>query len=591
MQRTNTCGELTAKEIGKKAFLCGWVDVRRDHGGVIFIDLRDRYGITQAVFNPDKKFFKEAEHLRREDCIGVSGKIRSRPEGMKNPKMRTGEIEVVADELFIYNRSEVPPLTVDDEHPANEDMRMRYRYLDLRRPSMQKKLAMRHEAAQAARAYLSSKNFLEIETPLLVRATPEGARDYVVPSRVHPGNFYALPQSPQLYKQILMCSGVDRYFQLPRCLRDEDLRMDRQPEHTQIDVEMSFPSLEDLWETGEGVIKAVFEKCANKKIKAPFRRIPHKEAAERYGTDKPDLRYGLLLSDVTEIINKSDFQVFKNITKDGGIVKAINPEKDLTRKEIEDYTSFVQQLGAKGLAWVKVNGKALESNIAKFFGKETQEELIKKIGAKDKSTIFFMAGSLKNVNQYLDKLRQKMAADFKLYDPDEFEFCWIINFPLFEWNEEEDKWDPAHHMFCMPFEEDMKYLETDPGKVCCTQFDLVLNGIELASGSLRINRPEVQERVMNVIGLDKKAAERKFGFLLEAFKYGAPPHGGFGMGFDRIVALMAGTNDIREVIAFPKNKAAQCLMDNSPSEIEPIQMKELHIKIEAEKAGKKEDKK
>jgi aspartyl-tRNA synthetase len=584
MKRTHTCGELRAKNIGKQVCLQGWVNTRRDHGGVIFIDLRDRYGLTQIVFYPDKKvMFAEAEKLRREFVLEVKGKVVSRKPGMKNPKMATGDVELTVSELKILNKSVPPPIEVDDRIVAKEEMRLRYRYLDLRRPIMQKILQMRHVAANAAREYLSSKDFLEIQTPMLVRATPEGARDYIVPSRVHPGKFYALPQSPQLYKQILMVSGFDRYFQMPICCRDEDLRADRQPEHTQIDIEMSFPELDDLFEIGEGVLKAMFKKTINQNIKTPFLRIPYKESMEKYGIDKPDIRFKLFLHDVTEIAGKSDFGVFKDVVKAGGIVKCINPSVELSRKDIEDYTDFCTREGAKGMVWMRVTEKGLEGSTVKFFKPELQKEFIKITGAKPKSTLLFVADKIKTTNDVMSRLRLELGEKLKLYNPKEFAFCWVTDFPLFGWNEDEEKWEAEHHLFCMPKEDELKHLEDDPGNVHCTQFDLTLNGVELASGSIRINKPEIQERVMKVIGMKKEEIYHKFGFLLDSFKYGAPPHGGFALGFDRIVALMNYTNDIREVIAFPKNKAAECPMDGSPSTVDDAQLKELHIKVEAPK--------
>ena len=579
MKRTHSCGDLRKSDIKKSVVLQGWVNSVRSHGGILFINLRDRYGLTQTVFDQDDNLlFEEASRLRRESVIEVHGKVIARKEGMTNPGMDTGDIEVEVSRLLVLAESAVLPMDLDEDAEVTEETRMNYRYLDLRRPSMQKKLILRHKAAFAAREYFSNRGFLEIETPLLVRSTPEGARDYIVPSRVNPGRFYALPQSPQLYKQILMVSGFDRYFQLARCLRDEDLRADRQPEHTQIDIEMSFPGLEDLWSIGEGVAKHVFKKTINVDIKTPFQRIAYKEAMEKYGTDKPDIRFGLLLHDMTEIAKESDFGVFKDVIKDGGMVKCVNPKAEFTRKDIDRYTDFAQKQGAKGLVWMRVTKDGLEGNVAKFFKADLQKRLIKQTGAEEGSFIFAVADSFKNTNHVLARVRLRLGEELKLYDPKDFAFCWIKDFPLFEWNEDDESWEPAHHMFCMPFEEHMKYLETDPGKVHCTQFDMVLNGVELASGSIRINRPDVQARVMKVIGLTSKELENKFGFLLEAFKYGAPPHGGFAIGFDRLVALMQGTLDIRDVIAFPKNKNAQCSMDGSPNELDAHQFKELHIK-------------
>jgi len=576
MLRDHTCGEITAKEINKDVILAGWVSKRRDHGGVIFIDLRDRYGITQIVINPDNEHFEEANKLRREDCIQIKGKVRKRPEGMTNPKIITGEIEVITKHLLVLNKSETPPLEVDDRAVQSEEIRLKYRYLDLRRPSMQKKLQLRHNLAQAAREYLNKHDFLEIETPLLIRATPEGARDYVVPSRVHPGKIYALPQSPQLYKQILMVSGCDRYYQLARCLRDEDLRADRQPEFTQIDVEMSFIEEEDVYEVVEGLIKHMLKKGCDIDLATPFPRIPYDEAIERYGVDKPDIRFDLHLHDVTEIVRQTDFNVFKNAE----CIKCIAPGKDFSRGEIEELTSVATSFGAKGLAWTKVTSLGIEGGSAKFL-EPIKDKLIKKIGANPGTTLLFVADKKKNTNEILGKLRNYLGEKLNLYKKDELKFCWITDFNLFEWDEEAQKWTPAHHIFTSPKPEHLQYLESDPGKVKGILYDLVLNGIELPSGSIRISNPDIQERVMAVIGLSKEDVERKFGFLLESFRYGAPPHGGFALGFDRLVALLSGTNDIREVIAFPKTKAAECPMDSCPTAWEDESLKELHLQLDS----------
>ena len=576
--RTNTCGELTKKEIKKEACLMGWTQSTRDHGGIIFIDLRDKYGLTQIVFDPkhDKKLHAEAEKLRREDVIAVKGKVMARGKGLENPKLKTGEIEVLVDELEVLNRAETPPIEIEDRVEASEELRLKYRFLDLRRPKMQKHLLVRHRAAQAAREYLNRNGFIEIETPMLVRATPEGARDYIVPSRVNPGKFYALPQSPQLYKQILMASGCDRYYQLARCLRDEDLRADRQPEHTQIDLEMSFVVQEDILQMVEGLYKHLMKQVLNVEIKYKFPRMSYAEAMEKYGTDKPDIRFGLELIDVSDIIKDSDFEVFKKAEQ----VKCINPEKDLSRKELDDYISFCQQNGAKGMAWMRVTENGLESNIVKFFKPEIQKKLLQRTKAKKGSVLMFIADKPKLVAEVLNKLRLKLRDDLKLAKENDFRFCWVLDFPLFEWNEDENKWDPCHHIFTAPKKEHLEFLEKEPEKVHADLYDLVLNGVELGSGSIRETNPETQKRVMKVIGLSYEESQKKFGFLMEAFKYGTPPHGGIGLGFDRIVALMCGYNDIREVIAFPKNKDAECPMDGSPSEVDDAQLKELHVKVD-----------
>ena len=506
MLRTHTCGELQLKDDKKTVQLAGWNHSRRDHGGVIFIDVRDKFGLTQIVFDPshNKDVHKIAEKLSREDVVQVKGKVRPRGKDLENPKLTTGQIEVLADEIKILNKSETPPIEIDDNKIANDDMRLKYRYLDLRRPQMQKNLRLRHNAGVAAREYLDKNGFTEVETPMLMKSTPEGARDYIVPSRVNPGKFYALPQSPQLYKQILMVSGVDRYFQFPRCLRDEDLRADRQPEHTQIDIEMSFVERDDLLNMIEELYCHIFKKVLGMKLKTPFPRLSHKDSMNKYGTDKPDLRFGLELKELTEEMKKSDFSVFKSIIEKGGIVKAINAEncgEKLSRNEIDKYIVYAQSVGAKGLAWMKMTNKGLESNITKFFPEAVQKKIIEVMNAKPGDLLFFAADTYKNANEIMNKVRKKLAEDLKLIKEGQWNFCFVIDFPLFAWNDEAERWEPEHHMFCMPKEEHLKFLESDPGKVYCTQYDLVLNGWEMGSGSIRINDPVVQEKVMKVIGM------------------------------------------------------------------------------------------
>ena len=581
MQRTHTCGELRKSEIGKAACLQGWVQTRRDHGGVIFIDLRDRYGLAQVVFDPshNKDVHKKAEHIGREFVLEVTGKLRMRKEGMINPKMPTGEVELLVDELEILNESETPPMEIDDRKLPNEEVRLKYRYLDLRRPSMQEKIILRHKVMQAAREFLNSKGFLEIETPLLVRATPEGARDYIVPSRVHPGKIYALPQSPQLYKQILMVSGFDRYYQIARCLRDEDLRADRQPEFTQIDLEMSFPTQDKIFEIIEGMVKHVFKQAKGMDIKIPFERITHHDAMERFGCDKPDMRFGLEITDLTEIAAKSEFSVFKNVTAKAGKVKCLCVKKcDFSRNKMDELIEFAKSSKAQGMAWARMQGGKLESSIVKYLNDNVQKEIIRKTKAENNDMLMFVADKPSIVCAALAALRNLLGKELKLYDENEFKFAWVVDFPLFAFNEDTEKLEPAHHMFTMPNEATLKYLEAAPEKVIAQCYDLVLNGVELASGSIRIHRKDIQERVMKAMGISQEEAENKFGFLLEAFKYGAPPHGGIAPGLDRLCALMAGTNDIREVIAFPKNKAAECPMDGCPSEMNDKELKEVHLK-------------
>ena len=584
MKRTHTCGELNYKDINKKVTLAGWCSTRRDHGGVIFIDLRDRYGITQVVFDPSHALqsHKTAETMRREDVIIVEGHVRKRPKGMENEKLVTGKIEVLVDKIIGINKAETPPLEIDDRIEAGEEMRLKYRYLDLRRPIMQKQLMFRHQLAMAIREYFDNLNFVEIETPVLIKSTPEGARDYLVPSRIHPGRFYSLPQSPQIYKQILMIAGFDRYYQIARCLRDEDLRADRQPEHTQVDVEMSFAEVDDILHLTEGLIKHVFRKMLNRDVKVPFKRFTYHTAMDKYCTDKPDIRFGMECCTVTDIVKNSEFKVFLDVIKKNGIVKALNAEdcgEKLSRNKIDELIEFAKQNGAQGLAWMKVTKNGLESNIVKFFPQKVQNQLLEKTNAKPNDLLLFAADAPKIVNDVLSKLRMEIAHSLKLAKED-FGFCFVTDFPMFEWNEDEQKWDFSHNPFTMPKEEYWKYLEKEPHKVISYQYDFVMNGGELFSGSIRNNIPELQERTFKVTGMSNEEIKERFGFLLEAYKYGAPIHAGFGLGFDRLAALMQGMHDIREVIAFPKNKAAESLMDSAPSEVSERQLEELHIKLD-----------
>ncbi len=575
MRRTHTCGELTKKHIDKKVLLQGWVATRRDHGSLIFIDLRDRYGFTQLVINPEK--VPAAKDFKREYVVEIEGKVKQRKKGTEKGDWPTGEIEVHCDRAEVLNVSEVPPIEIEDRAVAGEEPRLKHRYLDLRRPVMQHTLIFRHAVAQAVRRFFHENKFVEIETPFLIRSTPEGARDFIVPSRINPGKIYSLPQSPQLYKQILMVAGFDRYFQLPRCMRDEDLRADRQPEFTQIDVEMSFVEESDIYETFDNLFHYVFKETLGIELKKPFPRMPYKEAMEKYGTDKPDIRFGMELEDVTNILKKSDFEVFKNAP----LVKCINAEKcaTFTKSELNKLTELAKIYKAKGLVTMKIKEGKIESNVAKYLSEVEQKELLKKTRAKDGDLLLIVADNFKITNAALAAVRNELGKKLQMYDPKDFAFCWIVDFPLFKWNEEEEKWDPSHHIFTMPKKEHLQYLEKDPSKVHAQCYDLVLNGWEIGSGSIRIHRADIQERVMKVIGLDKKDAEKKFGFLLEAFKYGAPPHGGFAPGFDRLVALMLGYHDIREVIAFPKNKNMEMPMDGSPNIPDEKTLKELHMKF------------
>ncbi|MBI5391549.1 aspartate--tRNA ligase [Candidatus Woesearchaeota archaeon] len=584
MKRTHTCGEITKKEIGKKVTLQGWMHVRRDHGGLIFIDLRDRYGFTQIVFNPESKAFKTGEKIKRESVIQATGIVKARPKGMENNKLVTGEIEAWIEEAEILNEAEVPPFEVDDRMEASEELRLKYRYLDLRRPIMQQRLLIRHKAAQAAREYLSSQSFLEIETPMLLKTTPGGARVFKVPSRVHPGKFYALPESPQMYKQLLMVAGCDRYFQLARCLRDEDLRIDRQPEFTQIDMEMSFIEIEDIIQVVEGLLKSIFKKAINEEIKTPFQKLTFYEAMSRFGSDKPDLRFGLELKDVSKIAKKSGFSVFtKALEAKDGVVYCLNAKGcgNFSRTDIEQLIELAKTHKMGGLAWMKVtkDGK-VESSIVKYFPEAVQKELIKAVDAKENDLLLFTADEFEKAANALGQVRLAIGEKLKLMKPEDHKFCWVTEFPLFERNEENNNWQARHHIFTSPMNEDMDLLEKDPGKVRAKAYDIVLNGVEIGGGSIRIHRKDVQTRSLAVTGLAYEEAEKKFDFLINAFKYGAPPHGGIAIGFDRLSALLCGINDIREMIAFPKNKAAENPMDGSPQDWTDKFLKELHLKLD-----------
>ncbi len=586
-QRTNTCGELRAADIGKSVVLNGWVHRKRDHGGITFINIRDRYGVTQVVVDADspRELLDIAADLKMEYCLSIRGTVRPRPDTMVNPSMPTGEIEVKAERIQILSRCAPLPFMIDESTDAKEDMRLTYRYLDLRSFSMQKKIRLRHEAAFAVREYLVGKGFYEIETPTFIRSTPEGARDYLVPSRLYPGKFYALPQSPQLYKQILMVSGFDKYFQLARCYRDEDSRGDRQPEFTQIDIEMSFVTREDVLTLVEGLMGHVFKKTLGVQLPAQFVRIPYDEALDRFGTDKPDLRFGMELQDFAPFVDEHcSFQAFHEVVTKGGTVKAlVVPGKaDYSRKQIEELESKAKVYKAHGLAWMKVSpAGVLEGGASKFFSDHAR--IIQGLGAKPGDLILLVADEKKKIAcTALGAVRTQLGKDLGLGDPAVFAFAWIVDFPLFEYNEEEQRWEAAHHMFTMPQAQYHDSLEADPGAVKGDLYDLVLNGYEIASGSIRIHDPELQKRIFRIVGMTDEEAQRKFGFLLEAFKYGPPPHGGIAPGFDRLVMLMAGETSIKEVIAFPKNSFAVSPMDQCPNEVDERQLKELHIKIEKE---------
>ena len=600
LKRSATCGELRASDAGKNVILNGWVHRKREHGPLTFINLRDRYGVTQVVVDADatEALKSVAGELKYEYCIAIKGSVRARPDTMVNPDMPTGGIEVVAETIQILTRCETLPFMVDEKSDAKEDLRLKYRYLDLRSFSMQRKIRLRHEVAFAVREYLSGQGFYEIETPTFIRSTPEGARDYLVPSRLYPGKFYALPQSPQLYKQLLMVSGMDKYFQLARCYRDEDARGDRQPEFTQIDIEMSFVKRDDILDLVEGMMGYVFDKTLSVKLPAKFRRIAYDDSIDLYGTDKPDLRFAMEMQDFGALAQKSGFQAFKDalaegearrvaanakgITQDGGAVKAlVVPGKaDYSRKQIEELEAAAKIYRAKGMAWMKINAEGhLEGGASKFFT-EMETEVIQTLGAKAGDLILMVADAKKRVACLsLGAVRSKLGKDLGFCDPSRFEFAWIVDFPMFEYNEDEQKWDTAHHMFTMPQEKYHATLESDPGAVKGDLYDLVMNGFELASGSIRIHDPELQKRIFRMVGFSEEEGQKKFGFLTEAFKYGPPPHGGIAPGLDRLVMLMAGETSIKEVIAYPKNSFAVSPMDESPNEVDEKQLKELSITI------------
>lgn len=582
-QRTVTCGQLRAAAVGKNVVLNGWVHRKRDHGGISFVNLRDRYGITQVVVDADSPAELQAvvAELKPEFCIAVRGTVRPRPDTMVNPDMDTGEIEVKAESVTILSRCAPLPFQVEDETNANEDLRLTYRYLDLRSANMQKRIKLRHETAFAVREYLVGQGFYEIETPTFIRSTPEGARDYLVPSRLYPGKFYALPQSPQLYKQLLMVSGFDKYFQLARCYRDEDARGDRQPEFTQIDIEMSFVRRDDVLKLVEGLMGHVFKKVLNVELPAQFVRIPYDEAMERFGSDKPDLRFGMEMQDFSPFVQDCGFQAFKDALAAGGRVKAIVvPGKaDYSRKQIDELETQAKIYKAKGMAWMKVNAQGeLEGGVSKFF--PNAAAVVSGLGAKPGDLILIVADAkAKIANTALGAVRSRLGKDLGLLDPSVFKFAWIVDFPLFEFNEDENRWEAAHHMFTMPQEQYLDTLESDPGAVKGDLYDLVLNGYEIASGSIRIHDSELQKRIFRIVGMTEEEAQLKFGFLLRAFQYGPPPHGGIAPGFDRLVMLMAGSTSIKDVIAFPKNTFAMSPMDDCPNVVDEKQLKEIHIRV------------
>ncbi|GBD36403.1 Aspartate--tRNA ligase [bacterium HR36] len=581
-QRTHTCGELRLADVGKTVRLCGWVHAYRDHGGLVFIDLRDRYGITQVVFDPaaGAAMHALARELRSEWVIAVDGMVTARPEGTRNAKLATGDIEVRAQSLEVLNRADTPPFEISTPDAVNEEVRLRYRYLDLRRPVMQQVLMLRHRLNKIVHQYFDERGFIEVETPMLGRSTPEGARDYLVPSRLHRGCWYALPQSPQLYKQILMVAGLDRYYQIARCLRDEDLRADRQPEFTQLDVEMSFVEMGDVMEVIEGFLVRAFGELLGYHVSTPLPRLVYNDVMRRFGTDKPDLRFGMEIVEVTDLARSTEFRVFQQAIEQGGVARGLcapQAADKYSRKRLEELEEFAKRYGAKGLAWLKVEAEKFSSPIEKFFPADVQRSIRQRFQAQPGDVLFFVADQEKTVCDTLAALRNHLAAELHLYRAGEFALAWVVDFPLLVWDEEENRWVANHHPFTSPLDEDLPRLENEPATVRAKAYDLVVNGYELGGGSIRIHRPEVQQRVFRMIGMDEEQARKRFGFLLDALRFGAPPHGGIALGLDRLVMLLAGLNSIRDCIAFPKTQRAQDLMTGAPAPVDIKQLKELGL--------------
>ena len=589
LKRTHNCGQLRLEDSGLKVVLAGWVNSYRDHGNLVFIDLRDREGLTQIVFNPetDPEMHKLARSVRCEWVIAIEGSVQPRSKGMENPRLSTGEIEVSVEKLEILNISKTPPFEVDNADKTGEELRLAYRYIDLRRPVMQQKLRTRHKVTMIARDYFDKLGFWEIETPMLGKSTPEGARDFLVPSRLVPNTFYALPQSPQLFKQILMVSDVEKYFQIVRCFRDEDPRADRQAEFTQIDVEMSFVDTDDIITIHENLAAKIWKQILGVDVKLPMRRMTYQEAMSDYGIDRPDLRFDMKLKDISDIAKQTSFKVFTSAIENGGVVKGLcAPGGDkYSRSDIEKVlTKFVSDYGAKGLAWAKVKSEdgnlTLQGGSAKFFTPEQAKELFERFGAKADDLLLFVADSEATVNKALAPLRCKLGRELKLYDEDKFEFVWVIDFPLFEWNEDEKRYDSLHHPFTAPVDEDIEKLETDPGHIRSKAYDIVLNGSEIGGGSIRIHNMKTQQKVFDLLNISRQQAEDRFGFFLKALEYGAPPHGGIAFGLDRLVMLLTGTENIRDVIAFPKTQRGQCLLTEAPSGVDLKQLNELNLRVQ-----------
>ena len=588
MHRSCGCGRVTEKDCGKELTLAGWVNTRRDHGGLIFIDLRDRSGIVQVVMSPQygEDAFHKAEDVRSEYVLAIRGIVRERSPETVNPKMQTGKIEVVVSEMRILNKAKTPPFYVEDGIDVDETVRLKHRYIDLRRPEMQRNLIMRHKIVHEMRQFLDAHDFLEVETPILTKSTPEGARDYLVPSRVNPGKFYALPQSPQLFKQLLMVSGLERYFQIARCFRDEDLRADRQPEFTQLDIELSFEDQDFILDLMEHMMQRIFKNVLNVDIQIPFKRITWDDAVNLYGSDKPDLRFDMHFYDISDLLRDTGFKVFRNVLDNGGIVKAITVKGDaaIPRRELDGLVDYVGNYGAKGLAWIGLNKDgSLKCQITKFLGEDKIREIGKFCEAENGDLILIIADKPKVVAKALGELRLEMARRMNLIDENEFCFRWVTDFPMFEYSEEDKRWVAEHHPFTAPRDEDVQYLLTDPSKVYAKAYDMVLNGVEAGGGSLRIYQEELQEKVFKAIGITHEEAQEKFGFLLDAFRYGAPPHAGIALGLDRLVMLMLRLGSIRDVIAFPKTQSAIDQMTQAPSEVVDMQLKELHIRVDVKK--------